>query len=63
MVNFWSEVFAKWKGYFVFKQNDTFLGKITWREIILDGFQSTLDVFVNNVFRIGVATEVMFNYM
>ena len=63
MVNFWSEVFHKWKDYFVFKQNDTLVGKVPWREVILDGFESTLDVFVNNVFRIGVATEVMFNYM
>ena len=63
MVNFWSKVFDKWKDYFVFKQNGTFVGRITWREVILDGFESTLDVFVNNVFRIGVATEVMFNYM
>ena len=63
MVNFWSDLFDKWKDYFVFKQNSTFVGKITLREVILNGFESTLDVFVNNVFRIGVATEVMFNYI
>ena len=44
------------EGHFVFKQNGTFVGKVTWREVILDGFESTLDVFINNVFRIGVAT-------
>ena len=63
MVNFWSEVFDKWKDYFVFKQNGTFVGKLTWRGVILDVFESTLDVFVNNMFKIGVTMEVMFNYI